>query len=63
MHGNSKDKFRNQQYRDILKKDMCEKHNVLLITVPYTVSEDEIGPYLFEELKKLGLEPHPDAYQ
>lgn len=62
MHGNSKDKFRNQQYRDMLKKDMCQKNNIVLITVPYTVSEEEIGPFLFEELKKHGLEPHPEAY-
>lgn len=62
MHNNSKDKFYNQQYRDLIKKDLCEKNNIRLIVVPYTVQENQIASFLFEELKKLGYTPHPDAF-
>lgn len=61
MHGNSKDKFYNQQYRDLIKKDLCDKQGVKLIVVPYTVNENQIASFLFEELKKLGYTPHPEA--
>lgn len=62
MHKNSRERFYNQQYRDILKKDMCDKTGVRLIVVPYTVPEDQIGGFLFQEFKKQGLEPDPSAY-
>jgi hypothetical protein len=58
MHKNSRDKFQNQQYRDLIKKDLCGKANITLIIVPYTVPHDKIGSFLFEELKKLGFSPH-----
>lgn len=58
MHKNSRDKFQNQQYRDLIKKDLCGKANITLIIVPYTVPHDKIGSFLFDELKKLGFSPH-----
>lgn len=58
MHQNSRDKFHNQQYRDLIKKDLCGKANITLIIVPYTIPHDKIGSFLFGELKKLGFEPH-----
>lgn len=58
MHKNSRDKFQNQQYRDLIKKDLCSKASITLIIVPYTIPHDKIGSFLFEELKKLGFEPH-----
>lgn len=58
MHKNSRDKFQNQQYRDLIKKDLCGKANITLIIVPYTIPHDKIGSFLFEELKKLGFNPH-----
>lgn len=61
MHNNSKDKFYNQQYRDLIKKDLCEKNNIQLVIVPYTIPEHQIASFLFTELKKLGFTPHPDA--
>lgn len=51
MHQNSKDKFYNQQYRDIIKQDLCKKNNVVLITVPYNVPEHKIKSFLFKALK------------
>jgi hypothetical protein len=59
MHKNSRDRFQNQQYRDLIKKDLCQKQGITLIIVPYTISEDDISSFLFEEFKKLHLECHP----
>jgi hypothetical protein len=50
----NKEAFRNQQYRDELKRRMCNDNNVTLIEVPYTVHNNEIPAYLFERLKPLG---------
>lgn len=44
--------FRNQQYRDELKKRMCADNNVTLIEVPYT--EKNIPRYLYDKLNALG---------
>lgn len=57
MHKNSRDRFQNQQYRDLIKRDMCEKSGVKLIIVPYTISNDKISDFLFQEFKRLGYEP------
>jgi hypothetical protein len=46
--------FRNQQYRDELKRRMCNENNVTLIEVPYTVKNKDIPAFLFEKLKPLG---------
>lgn len=61
MHKNSKERFYNQQYRDILKKDMCDKSGIQLVVVPYTVPEDQISHFLFQEFKKMGFEPSSSA--
>jgi len=63
MHKNSRDRFQNQQYRDLIKKDLCQKQGITLVIVPYTVEEDDISSFLFEEFKKLQLECHPNAFQ
>ena len=51
MHQGSKDKFRNQQYRDYLKKDLCSKNNVYLIVVPSKVKLRDLHGYLMQELE------------
>lgn len=63
MHKNSRDKFQNQQYRDLIKKDMCDKSSITLVVVPYTVPHDRIGSFLFGELKRLGYEPHTTVFE
>lgn len=63
MHKNSRDKFQNQQYRDLIKKDMCDKASITLIIVPYTVPHDRIGSFLFGELKRLGYEPNTTVFE
>jgi len=53
FHAN-KDKFRNQQYRDYMKRDLCNKNNITLIEVPYTVKPKNIEKYLKNNLRKKG---------
>jgi hypothetical protein len=50
----NKEAFRNQQYRDELKRRMCDDNNVTLIEVPYTVKKKNIPGFLYEQLKPLG---------
>ena len=51
MHQGSKDKFRNQQYRDYLKKELCKKNNVYLIVVPSKIKLRDLHSYLMTELE------------
>ncbi len=45
--------FRNQQYRDEMKRMKCKAAGVKLIEVPYTVKEADIETFLRKECKKL----------
>lgn len=47
----SRDAFQNQQYRDYMKRDMCEKNGILLIEVPYTVKIENIRAFILKELE------------
>lgn len=49
----NKEAFRNQGYRDFMKRSMCRENNINLIEVPYTVKTKDIHDYLVKELKKL----------
>ena len=51
MHQGSRDKFRNQQYRDYLKKELCQKNNVFLIVVPSTIKLKNLHSYLITHLE------------
>lgn len=62
MHKNSRDKFQNQQYRDLIKKDLCKKQDITLIVVPYTIPHDQIGSFLFGELKRIGFKPDANNF-
>jgi len=52
----TRDTFHNLKYRDILKKQMCEKNNVNLIVVPYYEADNykKLKQYLINKLKSLG---------
>jgi len=52
MHQGSRDKFRNQQYRDYIKTQLCRENGIYLITVPYHVKRHEIKNYLMKEVRK-----------
>jgi hypothetical protein len=45
LHKNKKD-FENLKRRDILKRELCDKNGVYLITVPYTVPLNQIKDYI-----------------
>lgn len=45
--------FRNQMYRDELKRIYCRDANIRLIHVPYTVKPSAIPQYLETELRKI----------
>lgn len=47
--------FHQQQYRDALKKQMCENVGFTLITVPYMIKNTAIENYLVEELRHRGF--------
>lgn len=42
--------FRNQQYRDELKRIYCNQLGITLIEVPYTIKESQIENFLFKQL-------------
>ncbi len=45
--------FKNQQYRDQLKKELCKKHGVHLINVPYNVNFELIPTYIMYHLPEI----------
>lgn len=56
----TRDKFQTQKYRDKMKHDLCQKHGIRLIIVPFTVPHDQIGNYIDQELRR--LEIHTSSY-
>lgn len=48
------DQFRDQQYRDQIKRMMCSQQGIKLIEVPYTVPLTGIRQFLLEKLKECG---------
>ena len=54
LHKNNKLNFVYQQYRDKLKREVCQKLGIKLISVPYTVSNKDIPIFLQSELHKFG---------
>lgn len=49
----NKEAFRNQMYRDDMKRRMCKDNGVNLIEVPYTVKIQDIETFLVHKLQKL----------
>lgn len=54
FHGNNKEKFMNQKYRDDMKRRMCRDNGITLIEVPYTVKVKDIRGFLIDKLKTSG---------
>ena len=55
FHRGSNDRFQNQQYRDLIKKQLCEENGIFLITVPYSLKDDEIPGYLDQKLDEFKM--------
>lgn len=47
----TRDSFNNQKQRDFIKRLLCEKNNITLIEVPYTVKLENIEDYITSELE------------
>jgi hypothetical protein len=56
FHNNNYAVFRNQQYRDEIKRMICEKEGINLIEVPYTVQPEDMEHYLRVKALELGFE-------
>lgn len=48
----SENDFEKQKYRDVLKKELCEKEGIKLVYVPYTVTEQDMESYILSKLKE-----------
>lgn len=48
----TKETFRNQQYRDELKRRMCKNNGIFLIEIPYTVKVDDIESYIRNAIQR-----------
>ena len=51
FHRNNEDNFKKQQERDKLKQELCFKHKIDLIIVPYWIIDKE--KYIEDEYHKL----------
>ena len=49
------DAFRTQQYRDDIKRRLCEENEITLIEVPYSIQVSSIENYLTEKLREKGF--------
>lgn len=54
MH-TSQDAFRNQQYRDEMKRRLCSENGMYLIVVPYSIKHEDIRPFIMKQLRDV---PH-----
>lgn len=50
----NKEAFRNQQYRDELKRRICRDNRINLIEVPHTIKIEQIENYIRNQLKIMG---------
>lgn len=50
----SEKEFREQRYRDELKKHMCANNGITLVEVPYSVGEEGLKPYILHQLRLKG---------
>jgi hypothetical protein len=55
FHKNDPINFKNQQWRDNFKRDVCISKGITLIEVPYTVKYKELNNFILYELEKAGF--------
>ncbi len=47
--------FRNQQYRDYIKRQLCKDNGIFLIEVPYTVKIENIEEFILTKLQNFNI--------
>lgn len=52
FHRGSNDRFQNQQYRDLIKQQLCRDQGIHLIVVPYSIKPEDIPSFLDEQLEQ-----------
>jgi hypothetical protein len=73
FHNNNKAEFRNQQYRDEIKRMLCKENNIKLIEIPHTVKLEDLESFIRMKCIELGVattrfddeneEDDPDDYE
>jgi len=51
FHRGSNDRFQNQQYRDLIKQQLCRDQGIYLIVVPYSIKPEDIPAFLDEQVE------------
>lgn len=59
----TEEQFHKRLRDDKLKISKCEENNILLIIVPYTIDNNDICKFIFDESIKLGLHPKNEPKQ
>lgn len=60
FHRNNLGDFYDQQYRDYVKRKLCKKFRVKLLTIPYDV--DDVELCILDWLSRIGYESYVSAY-
>lgn len=58
----SQDDFEKEKFNDKIKIKKCEKNNVTLVTIPYTVKTKDIEQYIVDQLKLNNINPTNPNY-
>lgn len=54
IYSKTKNQLETQLNRDNIKKQICEKKGIKIITIPHTIKNENIKNYIIKELNKLG---------
>ena len=55
MHRGDAAAFEDQQERDRLKAELCEKNGVALVVVPHTIKWGKLEGFIRDQLRRLGF--------
>ena len=51
----TKEKFEQRKKNDQIKRDLCRKHEIILIEIPYTVKFENMEKFIREKAEKIGV--------
>ncbi len=55
FHTKGEHEFREQQYRDEIKRLLCKQHNIMLVEVPYFIKEHELESFIRTSVGDFGF--------